>query len=213
MATNEAFPAACQWGWYEWLTHGSIKSRLFALAVFRLDFFSSFQRTLILDTLLTHLHTSQPSLPRLPSSFSSHVVGMGVRGLARLIKETEGTLAHDLKSTVVHLDILSVYFSLINTRCYNVALRKAAKDARDARPAGVLSPLSEYTATAPASRKRRPVRHEQPTSPAVKRTRTVPVLIGDINKHLKRAPRKKAFFLGDDGRITTTPPLKTNPLV
>ena len=45
---------------------------------------------------------------------------MGVRGLARLIKETEGTLAHDLKSTVVHLDILSVYFSLINTlqRCF-----------------------------------------------------------------------------------------------
>lgn len=141
---------------------------------------------------------------------------MGVRGLARLIKETEGTLAHNLKSSVVHLDILSIYFSLINTRCYNVTLRQVVKEARAARTAGDPSPSSEYTTTTPASNKRRPARQEQEASPAAKRASTASTastVIDDINKHFKRAPGQTAFYLGNDGRITTTPPPKGDPLV
>ncbi|KAI7828674.1 hypothetical protein BC939DRAFT_63083 [Gamsiella multidivaricata] len=87
---------------------------------------------------------------------------MGVTGLPKAIKDTEGTLAYDLQSKKVHVDVLSLYFGFLQTRTFKVTCKRVAKEAR-----------SEATATTTTSASAPSILTETttflavPTAPAV----------------------------------------------
>ncbi|KAK3822834.1 MAG: hypothetical protein J3Q66DRAFT_330235 [Benniella sp.] len=54
---------------------------------------------------------------------------MGVAGLTKVVKSTEGTLANDLTMKRAHIDFLSVFFPLIQAHCFHVTSNMIAKEA------------------------------------------------------------------------------------
>ncbi|KAF9992162.1 hypothetical protein BGZ65_012592, partial [Modicella reniformis] len=57
---------------------------------------------------------------------------MGIRGLPSILKDSKGTLAHNLKTKRVQLDVFSTYFSYINACCYRMEVKNVEKQARAA---------------------------------------------------------------------------------
>ncbi|KAK3828987.1 MAG: hypothetical protein J3Q66DRAFT_364037 [Benniella sp.] len=55
---------------------------------------------------------------------------MGVAGLTKVVKSTEGTLANNLTKKRAHIDFLSVFFPLIQAHCFHVTSNMIAKEAR-----------------------------------------------------------------------------------
>jgi hypothetical protein len=151
---------------------------------------------------------------------------MGISGLPKIIKETTGTLAHDLKTKkFVHVDLLSVYFGFIKARCYNVAYKNAAKEARAAAVAVATaaagpssgSTRSDYrTAGSGTSRKRHAAKPPElaPLSRA-KRMKPAPglMILDDIEHVTKKSAPQTELFLDGAGQISTQCRPATNPWV
>lgn len=78
---------------------------------------------------------------------------MGTRGLPTVLKESEGVLAHDLKTKRVQLDLYSMYFSYINAGCYRAETKQVEKQARAATISNPLTATADGdTSQGPADR-------------------------------------------------------------
>ncbi|KAK3816002.1 MAG: hypothetical protein J3Q66DRAFT_431540 [Benniella sp.] len=71
---------------------------------------------------------------------------MGIPGISKILKATGGTLALDLKSKFAHVDLLSLFFPLIQTGCFRVTSKAIAKEATPSS-----SSLPQPTLSAPAA--------------------------------------------------------------
>lgn len=92
--------------------------------------------------LLSSLHASC-----LHSTLSYPPQKMGVRQLAKAIKDTKGQPTHGLQDKLVHLDLFSVYFGLIQSLCFRSLSRACAKNARSSESPPVAHSASTSTTT------------------------------------------------------------------
>ncbi|KAF9962823.1 hypothetical protein BGZ65_007773 [Modicella reniformis] len=155
---------------------------------------------------------------------------MGVAGLAKIVKVTEGTLTN-LKLKTVHIDFLSMYFSFIQSHCFRVTSITIAKETRSstastattlsatASTAMTLSALSATTLSAStsststisvptegsSSRKRRATSVDSLSLPT-KRMKVPSDVLTDIRQNTDHP----ALFIGSDGHITPHSP-EQNP--
>jgi hypothetical protein len=140
---------------------------------------------------------------------------MGVRGLAKIIKDTKGELAHDLRTKHVHVDLLSLYFPLIQHLCFRALSSGIAKDVRSSvstvTPSAVVITTTstsevEYIEQAPVPggnpRKRCAAVPEGP--------RKNPRSLSDLPTDIKNKRHEPKLFMGEDGRITHVPPPEKN---
>ena len=73
-----------------------------------------------------------------------HFTDMGISGLPKVIKATGGILAHSLKDKFVHVDLLSLFFPLIQSTCFRVLssnIKKERDDMATGRTAAFSLPL------------------------------------------------------------------------
>ncbi|KAF9344356.1 hypothetical protein BGX34_005754 [Mortierella sp. NVP85] len=82
---------------------------------------------------------------------------MGITGVPAIIKQTKGALAHDLRNKRVQVDMPSMYFSLINTACYEVERKEIRRELRaPLAPSSVFRPFTnEATIQEPLLTERR----------------------------------------------------------
>ncbi|KAG0007050.1 hypothetical protein BGZ65_010676 [Modicella reniformis] len=139
----------------------------------------------------------------------------GVRGLTKVIKGTTGTLAHDLSKKKVHVDLLSMYFPLIQGHCFRTTSNIIAKEVRTlagctttmSPPDMECAPLDmEY---APLDMEHTPLVSFGGASPfpaesasPSKRQKAIPNVLIDIRENKQHSE----LFIGSDGHITPKPP-------
>ncbi|KAI8347981.1 hypothetical protein B0O80DRAFT_190381 [Mortierella sp. GBAus27b] len=158
---------------------------------------------------------------------------MGVRGLSKIIKDSGGTLAHDLKSKPTHVDFPSLLFAL-QAQCFRGTSADVAKEARalDSTASTSFSPSHARSLDSTTSMSVNPCpastsgdgatttyiaedkytiittlrkrRTVDSPHPKPKRRKTES-LMNDVKEHACNP----VLFIGPDGRITPNPPEKS----
>jgi hypothetical protein len=174
----------------------------------------------------SHLHIRPLSIPRLPRP---PILQMGVRGLAKILKETGGTLAYGLKSKHAHVDFLSMFFPLVQAQTFCVTSSTIAKEVRalactettpsasaPSAPSAPSTPPAPPASSVPSATSAaspyatamnypievgasRKRRATTPVDPSPKRRK---VVLDDISINTQHP----TLFIGTDGHITQNPP-------
>jgi hypothetical protein len=146
---------------------------------------------------------------------------MGVQGLSKVVKASEGKLAYGLKTKEVHVDFLSVFFSFIQSHYYRITADNIAKEVKDSLECAVVASLAttiaqtggtpstvnlhsksdtEYHITEGSSSKKR--RATTPPSESSKRQKVESDFFMDVSSKKSNS----ALFIGEDGHVTPKPP-------
>jgi hypothetical protein len=135
---------------------------------------------------------------------------MGIRGLMPFIKGSQSSPAAGLKEKSCHVDMLSIFYSLINSRAFQTVSKCAARDSRT--QARKSTSITEQPSTIQhASFIKRPgstsSRNPKRMKGSASTKEFAPSLQDDVIKLIEGSEESRIrTFLDEQGRISDNPP-------